>query len=309
MGRASTGASYNGPSPANSGASSDPGPTPDPPTPTVISTSGCEDDGYKWRKYGSKKAKGVSRSYYRCRHPNCTMKKVIEVMSVDRQGKTQEEERVIYKGNHNHDPPAVSRSRANSTQELKESIVRHSQKPENQSSSIRSEYAPKLVVNVPSLLDDGFVWRKYGQKKVKGNPHPRSYYKCNHEDCEVKKQVEQSDNGYIYTYEGIHPHPPGLEVQHFTTDMIQAVGQKRARSDDSIFPHSNKKSRLEVSDSGSSSSNASDNETSPSSATSDGSSSGEGTVGSSSSHPIQLLAPKFKMAMPEAEEEPQKRPE
>jgi len=239
-------------------------------------------------------------------------------MSVERNGdtKAQDEERVIYKGTHNHDPPAVSRSQANSTQELKDSILRHSQQPENQSSSIRSEYAPKLVVNVPSLIDDGYVWRKYGQKKVKGNPHPRSYFKCNHESCDVKKQVEQSDNGYIYTYEGLHPHPPGLEVQHFNADMLQnaasSIGQKRSRSADEAFVDKDtKRSRLEVSDSGSSSTNgSSDTETSPSSANSDGSSSGEGTVGSSSSHPIQLLAPKFKMAsLPNTEEKSPKRPE
>ena len=43
---------------------------------------------------------------------------------------------------------------------------------------------PRLVVQTLSdidILDDGFRWRKYGQKVVKGNPNPRSelHTSCN----------------------------------------------------------------------------------------------------------------------------------
>ena len=37
---------------------------------------------------------------------------------------------------------------------------------------------------------DGYNWRKYGQKKVKGSEFPRSYYKCTHPSCPVKRKVE-----------------------------------------------------------------------------------------------------------------------
>lgn len=57
--------------------------------------------------------------------------------------------------------------------------------------------------------EDGYNWRKYGQKQVKGSEYPRSYYKCTHQNCQVKKKVERSQEGHIteIIYKGAHNHP------------------------------------------------------------------------------------------------------
>ncbi|OVA17217.1 DNA-binding WRKY [Macleaya cordata] len=76
----------------------------------------------------------------------------------------------------------------------------------------RTVREPRVVVQTTSdidILDDGYRWRKYGQKVVKGNPNPRSYYKCTSVGCPVRKHVERACHdlrAVITTYEGKHNH-------------------------------------------------------------------------------------------------------
>ncbi|XP_044355720.1 probable WRKY transcription factor 13 [Triticum aestivum] len=64
------------------------------------------------------------------------------------------------------------------------------------------------------VLDDGYKWRKYGQKVVKNTQHPRSYYRCTQDKCRVKKRVErlaEDPRMVITTYEGRHVHSPSRD--------------------------------------------------------------------------------------------------
>ncbi|KAK9053247.1 hypothetical protein SSX86_029880 [Deinandra increscens subsp. villosa] len=75
------------------------------------------------------------------------------------------------------------------------------------------------------ILDDGYRWRKYGQKAVKNSKFPRSYYRCSYQGCNVKKQVQRlsKDEGVVTTtYEGTHSHPiekPNDNFEHILTQM------------------------------------------------------------------------------------------
>ncbi|XVE96884.1 hypothetical protein REPUB_Repub02eG0262100 [Reevesia pubescens] len=74
---------------------------------------------------------------------------------------------------------------------------------------IENKYTLKIKSCGNGMADDGYKWRKYGQKSIKNSPNPRSYYKCTNPRCSSKKQVERSRDDpdtLIITYEGLHLH-------------------------------------------------------------------------------------------------------
>ncbi|XBJ18710.1 hypothetical protein VPH35_009817 [Triticum aestivum] len=43
--------------------------------------------------------------------------------------------------------------------------------------------------------EDGFIWRKYGQKEIHNNKHPRLYFRCTYKHdigCPATRQVQQA---------------------------------------------------------------------------------------------------------------------
>ncbi|KAL5711443.1 hypothetical protein ACHQM5_021899 [Ranunculus cassubicifolius] len=59
-------------------------------------------------------------------------------------------------------------------------------------------------------IEDGYAWRKYGQKEILNAKHPRNYFRCTHkidQGCLAIKQVQQTEDEppmYQTTYMGNH---------------------------------------------------------------------------------------------------------
>ncbi|GER39531.1 eukaryotic translation initiation factor 5A [Striga asiatica] len=189
-------------------------------------------DEYNWRKYGQKHVKNPegSRSYYRCTFSNCSAKKI---ECFDRCNCVTD---VVYRSHHNHDPlkkvncgtefrPEINQITETKQHDSPDSKIkeetdcpkeerRQKRNLESEVSSLsengkRRKFVVCEAIDDVSTPGDGYRWRKYGQKTVKGTPHPRNYYKCTSAGCTVRKHVEKAtDNtsSVIITYKGVHNH-------------------------------------------------------------------------------------------------------
>ncbi|XP_059459181.1 WRKY transcription factor 55 [Corylus avellana] len=97
--------------------------------------------------------------------------------------------------------------------------------------------APRIG-NTDIPPEDGYTWRKYGQKEILGSKFPRGYYRCTHQrlyHCPAKKQVQRlDDDPYTFevTYRGEHTcHmsstapsiPPPAAAADITHEMTQII--------------------------------------------------------------------------------------
>ncbi|KAG2717620.1 hypothetical protein I3760_03G184000 [Carya illinoinensis] len=96
-------------------------------------------------------------------------------------------------------------------------------KPKKKEKRQREPRVAFLTKSEIDHLEDGYRWRKYGQKAVKNSPYPRSYYRCTSPKCIVKKRVERSfqdPSTVITTYEGQHNHHCPANLRGNATGML-----------------------------------------------------------------------------------------
>ncbi|KAF9614927.1 hypothetical protein IFM89_021357 [Coptis chinensis] len=99
-------------------------------------------------------------------------------------------------------------------------------------------------------LEDGYSWRKYGQKDILGAKYPRGYYRCTHRNvqgCLATKQVQRSDEDplvFDVTYRGKHTCSQVFPLKHAlsapqkpdqTKNQLQPLEQRKINQSEEIL--------------------------------------------------------------------------
>ena len=97
---------------------------------------------------------------------------------------------------------------------------------------------PKFESSGNKTSEDGYNWRKYGQKQVKGSENPRSYFRCTYPNCVTKKKVETSlVKGHVteIVYKGSHNHPkPQFSKRSASTAATNDVSSHQSGGEDNV---------------------------------------------------------------------------
>ncbi|RDX62837.1 putative WRKY transcription factor 70, partial [Mucuna pruriens] len=105
----------------------------------------------------------------------------------------------------------------------------------------RKSSAPTWETNSSILVEDGYVWRKYGQKRTMNAKYLRSYYRCTHkydEGCPAIKQVQRIQEDpplYRTTYYGRHNCKSSLSPE-IITEPASSSGSSIFLSFSNSFP-------------------------------------------------------------------------
>ncbi|KAJ4906196.1 putative WRKY transcription factor 46 [Raphanus sativus] len=103
----------------------------------------------------------------------------------------------------------------------------------------------KVFVGKGQEIDDGYCWRKYGQKEIHGSSNPRGYFRCTNrftQKCLAVKQVQRSDKDpsiFEVKYVGNHTcnnnsTSPKTTAASFSVSMLEEgsrVGLREQRED------------------------------------------------------------------------------
>ncbi|KAI3980756.1 hypothetical protein MKX01_025321 [Papaver californicum] len=126
--------------------------------------------------------------------------------------------------NTEHDNNKISSKQEKDQQDDQKSKQQSKSKKKSLKKQREQRYAFKTQSEVDHL-EDGYRWRKYGQKAVKNSPFPRSYYRCTSATCGVKKRVERCSDDpsmVVTTYEGQHTHLSPVMTRGSSIGMSQS---------------------------------------------------------------------------------------
>ncbi|KAG5387188.1 hypothetical protein IGI04_038658 [Brassica rapa subsp. trilocularis] len=189
------------------------------------------DDGYNWRKYGQKQVKGSEfpRSYYKCTNPGCPVKKKVE-RSLD--GQVTE---IIYKGQHNHEPPQNTKRGNNNSNSNKDSNLNGSLVNNNKSKREQHEAASQATTTeqMSEASDSEEVGNGESGVRERAEDEPDAKkVRCTTQGCGVRKHVERAaadPKAVVTTYEGKHNHdlPASKSSSHATAAAAQLRPENR----------------------------------------------------------------------------------